>query len=62
MRLLHKSLIIAFALISLVGLLIFYPTPHTIFFAMSAVSVFALLQTYFVLKDKIQSNNQELIT
>lgn len=55
MSLFNQSLIIFCTIFSLIILLVIYPTPHTLFFAMMFGSVLALYQAYIILVDKTEN-------
>ena len=52
MSLFNRSLAIFCSLMTLVFLLVFYPTASMIFFAMMLVSVLAIYQAYIILADQ----------
>lgn len=52
MSLFNQSSVIAFSIFLLIVLLIFYPTPHMLFFAILVGSCLSIYQTYIVLMDK----------
>ena len=55
MSLFNRSLIIFCTLLSLVFLLVFYPTAHMIFYTMMLVGVLAMYQAYIILIDSTET-------